>query len=95
MRLSSNRVHDIHPSVSLFVSILFSKVSTGNILMRYGGDGMEEGDGLKLLLVKITGALSYHYLEEEFPLSYFEVRLNRIASSGTWRPTPSGLMGLT
>ena len=35
--LSSDGVHDIHPYVSLFVFVLFRKVSPGNILMRYVG----------------------------------------------------------
>ena len=65
MRLSSEGVHDIKPYVSLFVVFLFQKLTPGNILISYGGNGMEEGDGSPLLSTTITGALSYQYLEEE------------------------------
>ena len=66
MRFSIGGVHDIQPSMSLFVDFLSQKLSYGNILISYGGGGMEEGDGLPFLLTKMTGSLSYQYLEEEY-----------------------------
>ena len=65
MRLSSDGFHDIHLSVSLFFVVLFRKVTPGNILIRYGGNSMEEGDGPLLLSKTMTVALSYQSLYEE------------------------------
>ena len=65
MRLSSDRVHDIHHSVSLFFVVPFQKVTPGNILISYGVNGMEEGDGSPFLLTTMTGALSYLSSEDE------------------------------
>ena len=62
--LINDGVHGIHPSVYLFVVLLFHKVTPGNILIIYRGDGMEEGDGPPLFLTTMTIALSYHSLEE-------------------------------
>ena len=61
----SDGVHDIHPSVSMFFVVLFQTVISGNILVIFGVNGMEEGYSLPLLSTTITGAFSYHSLEEE------------------------------
>ena len=55
---------------------------------------MEEVDFLPLLSTTMTGALSYHYLEEECDASYWEVISKNTSSSGPWRPTPAGRMRL-
>ena len=58
MRFNSDGVNDIHPYLSLFVVILFQKVTPGNILISFGGNDMDEEYGTPLLSTTITGALS-------------------------------------
>ena len=50
MRLSSDGVNYIYTYVSLFVVVLFQKVTTGNILIGYKGNSMEEGYGIAIVI---------------------------------------------
>ena len=59
MRLSSDRVHDIHPSMYLCVVIFFRKVTPGN---KFHGVGR----WTSLLSTMMIGALISHSLDNEF-----------------------------